>query len=603
MKKTMPGSASVFLALCLLLTHPAVCCADTPADSILSRLCDSVNICLESPARYAEARSLLDEGLSMKDADRSGFFPMLRYLETTYYIYIGEGTLAKRQLQQLQRQLPFASQPELSISVPQDLGVLCRREGKTDSALYYYGRALEAAIAQDDAEWMASINLNIGVLYSNLARYGDAEPYIDKAVTLADGIDDAYTCLCAYQLQGHLKLNLQKYADAERAIRKALPMAEASESADWQLRCLTTMVALFDYQYLTDSAQAYVNRGNALLPQLPPQSITAVGYVMARANHYYITGQWQQALDDYLVMRAAGMGTGEQNVFDRMARCYEQLGRWHEAYCYMDSARQRSDTLATEAMAAQIAEFQAKYQTMEKDLEIARLQTQRTWLAALAVAVVLLIAGLLLWLRQRRQRREAQMRIQTLEDERQRIARELHDGLCNDMLALEMQMQFADSHSMPTLQERLHAMRHQARELSHQLMPPEFTHLSLPRLLRLYAEAMQKGTTAAVAFDCTPDDDDYWLRMAHPAAHGVYRIVQEHTANILKGGTATRLHISLQGGNDNSGRLTIADDGRPTPSQGLGTRTLNDRVLSVGGKIQKQNSDGMNRLVLDFPVC
>ena len=154
--------------------------------------------------------------------------------------------------------------------MPQDLGVLCRREGKTDSALYHYGRALEAAIAQDDAEWMASINLNIGVLYSNLARYGEAEPYIDKAVTLADGIDDAYTCLCAYQLQGHLKLNLQKYADAERAIRKALPMAEASESADWQLRCLTTMVALFDYQYLTDSAQAYVNRGNALLPQLPP---------------------------------------------------------------------------------------------------------------------------------------------------------------------------------------------------------------------------------------------------------------------------------------------------------------------------------------------
>lgn len=605
----MKHSLTVFSLILTFLTTPV--CAQEPLDSLLSRMDDEISECLDND-RLDEARRLIDKALHTEGIRQSNFYHVMLYHEGTYHRNRGDFDGFKRNRLELLQMLPVEHLPELSISVPMDVGVIYRRDGQNDSALYYYDQALQAAVEQGDLEWQAAINLNVGVLHFNLNRLADAEGYLDRAVSQVRQVDDPYTEMCALQTDGAVKVMLKKPKDAEPLLRAAYALAQESESPDWQVRCITTMITMFDLLEQPDSSAFYTLEGNRLLPLLPPQGITATGYVTSRANHYCLNEQWAEAVPDYEAIMASGTGAVRTaTVFEHMARCYSHLDRWPEAYAYMDSARIQADSVASERLTAQMADFQVKYQTMEKDLEISRLETQRLWLAVIAIAVLLVIAVAWLVYRQRHQRREAQMRISTLEEERRRIARELHDGLCNDMLALEMQLQFAAvgnasercSDAVGNASERciarLHELRHQARELSHQLMPPEFGHMSVAQLLRLYVEALNRATSVATTLHL-PDGD---TALSPQVSHELYRIVQEQTANIVKGGTATETEIHLEKLSANGYRLTIADNGTPTNDdnhQGLGHRTLNDRVTAIGGRSSTHRTGTKNVFSLEF---
>ena len=577
---------------------------EEPLDSILVRYDEQISECLDDATRLDEGYALVQQALRLPGVKDAKYYPVILFREGTYYMGIGDQARWKQNRLQMMQTISLDEWQDLSISVSQELGLVYRREGKLDSAFYYYDQALEEARRQGDLEWLAAISANVGVLHYNINHFTEAEQYLQQGLEYVRQVDDPYTELCLLQTNGAVKVALGKLQEAEPLLQQAYQMATEAESPDWQLRCLTTMMPMYDKMGLADSAQVCRERGDALLPLLPQQSITAVGFITSRANHYYDNGQWQQAASDFenaIALGGAGMRTAA--VFERMSRCYARMNRWQQAYSYMDSARIEADTLASERLTAQMAEFNAKYQTMEKDLQIARLEAQRLWTAIAAVVVILLLVGLTIFLRVRRQRREAQMRIATLEDERRRIARELHDGLCNDMLALELRMQgSADTH----FSEQLNILRQQARHLSHQLMPPEFTHLSIHQLLQQLTFMIGKNTALTTSYEAQPTTDDVWRQLPAEVSHEVYRIAQEMTANIVKGGTATRLAIHLEQLAAGRYGLTIVDDGKPldeaqkTASQGLGNRTQQDRITSIGGHCRTWQRDGENHFLLEF---
>ena len=612
------------LALLLAAALLPSAAAGQSADDVFSLLDDSISECLDD-GRLDEARRLLGQAKSTDGLKQNRYYYVMLYHEGSLCRNEGDFDSFKQNRLSLLAMLPIEPWPELSISVPMDLGVAYRREGQNDSALHFYDQALQAAVAEGDVEWQAAISLNVGILHHNLNRLDEAEHYLDRSVELERQVDDPYTLLCALQTDGAVKVMLKKPSQAEPLLREAYALAQEAESADWQLRCLTTMLPMFDLLQQPDSSAYYPHVGTQLLPQLPPQSITAVGYLTARANHYCLNKQWAEAAADFeILMQQPTAAMRTATVFEHIAQCYSHLGRWPEAYAYMDSARIQADSMASVRLTAQMADFNVKYRTMEKDLEINRLQTQRLWLAVVAIALLLVVAVAWLVYRQRRQRREAQMRISTLEDERRRIASELHDGLCNDLLALEMQLVGEASKLCSSavgeasklcspavdeifghLTQRLQQLRQQARTLSHQLMPPEFTHFDLRQLLQLYADALNRnGTISTTLTVCDTEP------LSPQTSQELYRIVQEHTSNIVKGGTATAIDICIEQraaaspGKSGAYRLTISDDGTPlggNDSQGLGRRTLRDRITAIGGHCStSHDDDGHNVFVLDF---
>ena len=568
----------------------------------LNALADSISTCLDDPSTYAMADSLLQQAFAIPGLEKSDAWPIFLYHQGIYHFYTGDMKQAKLIFLRLNAMLPLSLQANLNISVPQTLGVIYRRESQTDSALYYYDHSLQAAIELGEDEWLGMCYMNVGTLYNTIGQHDQAQRFLDKAVFHAMKSDDGYTQLAAQQLRAGNEVVLGKKKEAEKDIRQAYLLAQEAESADWQLRCISTFVTIFNHEQNPDSAARYVSIGTELLPQLPSEGVTAIGFLFSRANHYYNTGQWQLAVADFRRITAASKATCESDVLLRLAQSYEHLGNYAEALHYMDAARQRTDSIASVRISAQLADFNVKYQTLEKDLKIAHLTTLSLWLTIGLLAFLLAAVTFWLWLRGRRYRQEAQIRIDTLEKERSRLAKELHDGVCNDLLALEIQC--ATGIEADQLQQSLNRLRSQTRDLSHQLMPPEFSHLTLPQLLAHHAQLISKNAALAMTFYAEPDaDDDTWQRLSSEQSHELYRIVQEHAANILKGGTATRLEVRLRQFSDGTHQLTLCDDGKPsqeTSAAGIGNRTFVDRITNMGAHAVTTTSDTETLLDIHF---
>lgn len=226
--------------------------------------------------------------------------------------------------------------------------------------------------------------------------------------------------------------------------------------------------------------------------------------------------------------------------------------------------------------------------------EYVLLHDRRVGIIGVALGVVVLLFAIYI-LRQRRQRRrssaEAMLQmeerfIEGQESERARLARELHDNVSNQLLAVEMRLN-SDGLTPQTMQ-LLNESREQVRRVSHELLPPEFRHASLCQVVRSYADGQDGLNGCKVSFMSSPEDADWPLVPAKTALE-VYRIMQEAVANAQKHARATTISIGLHMEDGFRLTLTVSDDGagndeRPA-SAGIGLRTMGQRADAIGAHL------------------
>lgn len=121
--------------------------------------------------------------------------------------------------------------------------------------------------------------------------------------------------------------------------------------------------------------------------------------------------------------------------------------------------------------------------------------------------------------------------IEGLEHERSRMAKELHDGVSNQLLAVEMKLN-ADGLTEQTKQ-LLSDSRERIRQVSHALMPPEFSRDALDIVLAHYIDNINGAQGCEITFFASPTEAD-WSDIPEETALEIYRIVQETIGNALK---------------------------------------------------------------------
>ena len=130
-------------------------------------------------------------------------------------------------------------------------------------------------------------------------------------------------------------------------------------------------------------------------------------------------------------------------------------------------------------------------------------------------------------------------------------------------------------------------LRNNVRNISHELMPPEFEHLSLDQILDRYAAKLTENTGIEVSYH--PTENNASRHLPNETAYELYRIVQELTMNIVKHASASHIVISLRADNENKYTLQITHNGKNANTQqtatnnidGIGLRTLNDRIRAI----------------------
>lgn len=194
------------------------------------------------------------------------------------------------------------------------------------------------------------------------------------------------------------------------------------------------------------------------------------------------------------------------------------------------------------------------------------------------------------------------------EEERVRIARELHDQMGQQLTALKLGLEALERPPAvegPDLRERLQRLLALTRQIGHdmhriawELGPAALDELDLPTALSNYAEEWAGHSGVAVKFQCTGG----WERRLPPQVEGpLYRVVQEALTNVAKHAAARRLSLILNRRSDEL-QVIVEDDGvgfdtevkpapvRPGPQ--LGLTGMKERVQAMGGILQVESSPG-----------
>jgi signal transduction histidine kinase len=207
--------------------------------------------------------------------------------------------------------------------------------------------------------------------------------------------------------------------------------------------------------------------------------------------------------------------------------------------------------------------------------------------------------------------------ISVQEQERRRIARELHDEVGQALSAVSLELTAAQQYLQRTrtdsdlLREaRLLAdgALRSVRDLSQLLHPSVLEDLGLSAALRSFLNGFGRRTGTTVAFR----DDGTSKRLTSEAELTVYRIVQEAMTNIARHASAKRVEIRLA---EEDGVLSVVveDDGvgfdahdaeRPGRQGGLGLLGMRERVSQLGGTIRIDSAFGRGtRLEVSIPAA
>lgn len=495
------------------------------------------------------------------------------------------------------------------------MGIAYRRLGKTDSALVQYKEGIQMALAEHNAEYEIYLNNCVTVLYSENNRFAEALHYAEKTEKAALAANDTIQRLSARANIGGIYMRQNRH---RMALEAMLPCWQEVKSVGYNVLTLKFLsIILKSYSVLGDyqSVAQYMQYADRVMDGMAVNSNGVLGILEVKAD--LLGKQHRYAEQLALVDSIIASGTHNQAMpLDKMlrmkAQCLENMNRNAEALAFMNRAYAVLDSVKQSDIEKSMSEFTVKYKTLETETalaeskrETAEKANQVLWLV---VAVVLLgVVGIMLYRRriatQRALLHEKQSYIDGLESERERIAKELHDGVCNDILATKLMLATDSIHA----EQYLDDVWRNVRQLSHELMPPSFATVTLDAVVRSYVAAINKNGSRDISLKIDTAFD--WSSLPQQVAYEIYRIIQESTANAMKYGDHSTIDISLTA-NDGNLCVCVANgigarsaDGRHTSDHGIGQQTLQKRADRIGAKLTVSEADMRHRLTLTYRLA
>jgi signal transduction histidine kinase len=271
----------------------------------------------------------------------------------------------------------------------------------------------------------------------------------------------------------------------------------------------------------------------------------------------------------------------------------------------------------------QISESQLEDKSKEVSVVLSAFRVKLLALLLLAVSLGVTLAGLALW-RLLRLEREAQARfnevvstreelkrlsaelVSAQENERRRISRELHDEVGQVLTAImlglgNLRSALKDGNSgealrqLQLVEDMTERNASVVRNISLLLRPTMLDDLGLVPALRWYArEVTRTGPMSAdVMAEAFVDD------LPDPHRTCVFRIVQEAVRNAGRHSGAHQVRIYI-GEKEGTLSVSVQDDGKgfdPSQEAGLGILGMQERVMSLAGKLEVKSKPGSGTIV------
>ncbi|NND32599.1 MAG: tetratricopeptide repeat protein [Saprospiraceae bacterium] len=525
--------------------------------------------------------------------------------------------------------------PELELHIYANLAILHHYSTDYDIAVDYYLQSADIAKKIDDQYNVIRAYLNIGDVFRQNEIFDEAVKHLFQA---SEASQMSYPNLYGY--------STAQIADIFRDENELDSAAKYIGSVFEKIDQITSP------QVLT---QAYSVRANILEEQgnyqeAHPDHLKSLTYAEQLGQAFSIAGCYC-LLGNNASNRGAFVEASQ--YFEKYAELSDDINNQYldqECLRYwsrMEETRgnfKKSNELLYQYFAIKDSIFSAenrniltdlatKYEAAEKDAEIAKQQLrinqrtiQRNWF--ITGVLTLMLLSWFLFYRTRKNKRLARTEIENLEkqqkllsldymvqgqeQERKRIAQELHDGLGGLLASTKLQIhqvqqETLENTSKDVLEAAEKMINHahtEVRRIAHDMMPGALVDLGLADAIEDLIEQVRKQQHFKVNFSKAIEDAE----LSEMQSLHIYRIIQEILNNTIKHAQASQLDIAITAENQVL-KLNVADDGvgfdyqSATGKGGMGLRSITSRVNYLDGRLHIDALPGRGtQYLIDIPL-
>ena len=532
--------------------------------------------------------------------------------------------------------------PSVIVSFYTSQGVYLRSSGLLPDAVKSYDTALEYVnrldmSSEDDRQSVVVLYNNLSTLHMDMKSLDKSEEYALRAVSLADKCTDKAFRAQIYTVASSVFIVRKLYDKAKKYLEKAVELSHEEGLFDNELSALTYYMLVLQR---TDSPKGEINRYARKADFILPR----VSSVMTLINYYQILFVIRRDNKEYREVIATADKLlsldGIKNypfllydIYNNLHSAYKHVHDYERAYAVLSQAQELNDSLFQKEKAKQLEELSVKYESKEKELEIQKLNEEKRWERQRLYIVmgcsgfVLVISGLFFAysvqrqrLRAERQKREMEAQrhefeqlqrtteqkmtrnyLDKLENEHARLAKELHDGVCNDLFSMEVSAGSEPIGQTKDWIANLRRIRENVRLVSHELLPPVFQEATINEVISNYLENLSTPE-CPIHFETFPEDVE-WTGLPEAMSLDIYRIIQEAVSNSLKHARATRISVVMEWKLPNL-EIRVSDNGSGTviDRPGIGMQTMKERVAALKGTFTIESTSSGTAVIVLIPV-
>lgn len=500
------------------------------------------------------------------------------------------------------------------IQVHNNLGNVYADLGKNKEAVQAYTQALMIASNTENRIEIAKIRKNLGAVFMSLGRFNQAETYYLQALEIAINEKDLILQADCLNNLGTVYEQTARLEQAKEAYFNALGIYRATNKHGNIAMVSSNLALVFKAGNEIDSCIHY-----NLIAIQAAQDLKDTWMEAAIANNlgnlYGELGQIQQATS-YLtrsLQLAQKINALEIEIMalESFSDAYARAGDYQKAFDYLKRMQKRQNVFNNLSLSKEIETLNIRFQTREKDLIAQQLKTKQRvtlWISSLVIFILLIsgILGIILIRKRIREKHLINLHAVTMESEtnaRMALASDLHDNIGQKIAVLSMYTHhIPDRAEQEKIQGFIQNLGQEVRQLSHQLVPEAFK-FGLERSLQELKNEIESTSTIRVDLACEPGVFDKFPTNTHL---NLYRIVQETISNSLKHAQATQIQITAKQAGTHI-ELSIQDNGRGfdikklQKSEGIGWKSIEARIQTLGGSFQLASSETGTLLTLKIP--
>jgi signal transduction histidine kinase len=499
--------------------------------------------------------------------------------------------------------------------------------GNRDSAILYYLQAAQLLERKNAGIPLAWVYNDIARFYRR-GEYDRAIDFYNKAMAIfknnnhLEGIATIYNeSGVVYELQGKLDEALKRY-EASLDIQKK---RRDTTGISYSLSFISSI-------YLQQGKAKEAEQLALEVLQLRQTQSDSFALAVALTNLgelYTQTNNSEKAIDYFLQSNALAKGISYADImrynYEQLAQLYRKKGNFSQAFAMLEQGNTLKDSIYQVEKQKQIEEMAAKYEAAKKEQQI---QQQKFELSRknilLFFAAGLLVLGVFAaynYNRRFKLQKEKEMQQQLMqqreaaskavmdaeENERRRIAAELHDGVGQlmsaakmNLSAFETELQGLPSDKKLRFEKIIDLVDEGCREVravSHEMMPNALLKRGLAAAVREFIEKIDSRVIKVNLYT-----EGLGERLESNVETMIYRVIQECVNNVIKHSGATLLDISLTK-ETNELTLTVEDNGRGFDTskkdvfEGIGLRNIISRVEFLKGNAEFDSEPGRGTVV------